>query len=186
MTDNDDVAGEVVGLRPIRESDLEEMVRFSSDPDAMGEFEWMGYRDPHQWRRRWEEDGWIADKDTWLVITTGGDTFAGVVSWRDHSDGTNRQVCFELGVALLPGFRGRGLGTEAHRVLVDHLFATTPVHRLQARTEATNFAEQRALEKAGFRREGHMREVLFRDGAWRDGLMYGLLRSDRADQPPGE
>jgi RimJ/RimL family protein N-acetyltransferase len=79
---------------------------------------------------------------------------------------------------MLPEHRGRGLGTAAQRVLVEHLWTTTQVHRIQARTEAENIAEQRALEKIGFEREGRMREVLYRAGRWRDGLMYGLLRPD--------
>jgi RimJ/RimL family protein N-acetyltransferase len=58
------------------------------------------------------------------------------------------------------------------------LFGTTPVHRLQAGTEVENVAEQRALKNAGFRREGVHRGVYFRDGRWRDSVMYGLLRDD--------
>jgi RimJ/RimL family protein N-acetyltransferase len=43
-----------------------------------------------------------------------------------------------------------------------------------------NLAEQRALEKAGFIREGIRRGSLFRDGKWRDMAIYGRLRDDRA------
>ncbi|MGH3733570.1 MAG: GNAT family N-acetyltransferase [Acidimicrobiales bacterium] len=49
------------------------------------------------------------------------------------------------------------MGTEAQRHLVDYLFRTTTAHRLEAATEMDNLAEQRALEKVGFRREGVMR-----------------------------
>jgi RimJ/RimL family protein N-acetyltransferase len=58
------------------------------------------------------------------------------------------------------------------------LFATTTTHRLEAGTEVDNVAEQRALEKAGCRREGVMRGVTFRAGSWRDGVLYGLTRDD--------
>jgi RimJ/RimL family protein N-acetyltransferase len=83
---------------------------------------------------------------------------------------------------LFPEHRGRGIGTEAQRQLVDYLFLTTPVHRLHAGTEVDNIAEQRALEKVGSRREGVARGLYFRDGAWRDSVMYGLLRDD--PRPP--
>lgn len=62
-------------------------------------------------------------------------------------------------MALLPEHRGKGYGTAAQQALVDYLFATTAVHRVQATTEAANLAEQRALEKVGFRRDGVMRAV---------------------------
>jgi [ribosomal protein S5]-alanine N-acetyltransferase len=177
-----------VRLRAIAESDLDTMARFATEPDAIGEFEWFGFQDARTFRRRWEEDGWIGANNTWLAVVTGeGDgTLVGIVSWRDKSEGTNQQVCFELGVAMLPEHRGRGLGTAAQRAVVEHLWTTTQVHRIQARTEAENIAEQRALEKIGFEREGLMREVLYRDGRWRDGLIYGLLRPPSEGQPNAE
>ncbi|MGQ0629574.1 MAG: GNAT family N-acetyltransferase [Sporichthyaceae bacterium] len=81
-----------------------------------------------------------------------------------------------LGIWLLPEHRGRGVGTTAQRLLVDYLFAHTPAHRLEATTEPDNVAEQRALERCGFQREGVIRANAFRRGAWRDSVVYGLLR----------
>lgn len=71
---------------------------------------------------------------------------------------------------MLPEARGRGYGTQAHRLLARYLFAHTPVHRVEASTEVGNVAEQRTLEKAGFTREGVTRGVGWRDGAWRHRL----------------
>ena len=48
----------------------------------------------------------------------------------------------------------------------------------EATTETGNIAEQKALEKAGFTREGVMRGFGWRDGAWRDELLYSILRTD--------
>ena len=72
----------------------------------------------------------------------------------------------------------RGVGTAAQRLLADYLFATTPANRLEATTEVDNVAEQRALEKAGFVREGVLRGRGFLRGRWRDGMMYARLRDD--------
>nr|WP_237282594.1 GNAT family protein [Streptomyces fodineus] len=83
-----------------------------------------------------------------------------------------------------PGFltgseaRGRGIGTRARLQLVRYLFAHTPVMRIEADTESENVAQQRALEKAGFTREGVLRGVVFRDGRWRDGVARGVLGHD--------
>ncbi|MFF7989728.1 GNAT family N-acetyltransferase [Kitasatospora xanthocidica] len=85
---------------------------------------------------------------------------------------------WNLGAELLPGARGRGIGTRAHRLFVDYLFAHSPVMRLEAETESSNRAEQRVLEKVGFTREGVQRAQTFRDGEWRDVVLYSLLRTD--------
>jgi RimJ/RimL family protein N-acetyltransferase len=70
------------------------------------------------------------------------------------------------------------LDDEVWLDLVEHLFDTTTVHRLCANTEADNAAEQRVLEKCGFRREGVLRQAGFRGGRWRDVVVYGRLRDD--------
>jgi RimJ/RimL family protein N-acetyltransferase len=78
----------------------------------------------------------------------------------------------------LPSHRGRGIGTEAQRLLVEYLFSVSPVHRIQAGTELGNVAEQRALGCVGFRREGILRSMYFRDSEYRDSIMNGLLRRE--------
>jgi RimJ/RimL family protein N-acetyltransferase len=78
----------------------------------------------------------------------------------------------------VPEARGTGVGTEAQRQLVRYLFAHTAVPRIEADTEVGNIAEQRALEKAGFTREGVLRSVVFRDGSWRDLVRYSILRGE--------
>jgi len=83
-----------------------------------------------------------------------------------------------IGVGLVPEFRGRGYGSQAQRLLVRYLFAHTPVNRVEATTEITNVAEQRALEKAGFSREGILRGSTFRQGRYRDKVMYSVLRDE--------
>ena len=57
------------------------------------------------------------------------------------------------------------------------LFADAPVNRVEAMTDIENIAEQRALEKAGFVREGVMRGSQFRAGAYHDLVSYSILRA---------
>lgn len=77
----------------------------------------------------------------------------GFVSWRRHRAAVAGHY-WEIGIAMLPGARGQGNRTEAQRLLARYLFAHTTAHRIEARTEAGNVAERRALEKAGFTGEG--------------------------------
>lgn len=165
-----------VNLRPFREADLDVIVRSSTEPEFSLPFEWSGYRSVPRLRARWEED-WFLEKDPHQLAVAEGDGPAiGLVMWQDPKFGGTEGKNWEIGILLAPDARGRGIGTEAQRLLVEHLFATTPVRRLSAWTEAENVAEQRALEKCGFEREGVLREGGFRGGAWRDVLLYGRLR----------
>jgi RimJ/RimL family protein N-acetyltransferase len=167
---------DLVRLRPVRQSEVPELMRIYTDPEVPGEFQWFGFRvaKAHELERRWAEDGLVGAGSATLAIGLDDDRCAGVVVWRPVGETGN----FEIGICVFPEHRGRGIGTEAQRQLVDHLFATTPVHRLQAATEVDNVAERRALERLGFVQEGVLRGYGFRDGRWRDGVWYGLLRED--------
>ena len=171
--------GNGLALRAFCEDDLGFLDRLCSDPQALGPFEWTGFGDVRARRRRWEQDGYVGPDSTALAVVLADGTLAGIASWkaRNRSD-PDRGICYEIGLALLPEHRGHGLGTAAQQLLVDYLLKSTTVHRLEAFTDSENIAEQKALERIGFQREGLMREVLFQNGSWRDAVIYALLRDD--------
>lgn len=115
-----------------------------------------------------------------LDMTTG--ELLGGVSWHavDYG-GTVSSSAWNIGIGLMPTARGRGIGTLAQRLLVEHLLDTTELDRIEASTDVENVAEQRALEKAGFRREGILRGAQMRGGIRRDLVHYGLVRGDLAN-----
>jgi RimJ/RimL family protein N-acetyltransferase len=114
-----------------------------------------------------------------MVVALDDGTPIGSVSWHAVSYGPNRRsVAWNIGITLLPDHRGRGHGAAAQRLLADHLFATTDANRIEASTDTANLAEQRALERAGFRPEGLLRGAQYRAGAWHDLVLFARLRGD--------
>jgi RimJ/RimL family protein N-acetyltransferase len=103
----------------------------------------------------------------------------GSVSWHPVFYGPNLgSRAYNIGIGLAVAAQGRGIGSAAQRMLAEHLFATTDVLRVEASTDVENRAEQRALEKAGFTREGVLRSAQCRADGWHDLVGYSLLRSD--------
>lgn len=171
------VGGGTVRLRPVAEPDLAMFRRFATEPGLIG-LDWAGFRDPGAPARRYAEDGYLGERDGRLIVRTEPEeAAAGYVSYLSGSYG-GRAPYWEIGIVLLPEWRGRGIGWRAQALLCDYLFAHTPVQRIQAGTHAENLAEQRSLEKAGFQLEGIVRACEFRAGAWRDGHLYSRLRDD--------
>jgi RimJ/RimL family protein N-acetyltransferase len=165
-----------VVLCPVAEDDLSVLDRFLTDPEASGPYDWHGWSDPGRWRRRWAENGLLGEDGGYLMVVSGADRL-GFVAW--HKVVTSRfSYCWNVGINLLPEARGSGFGTQAQRLLVRYLFAHTQIARIEAVTDAANIAEQRALEKAGFTREGVLRSYAFRDGEWRDAMLYSVVRAD--------
>ncbi|WP_218579505.1 GNAT family N-acetyltransferase [Phytohabitans houttuyneae] len=164
-----------VVLRPATADDFWLFERQAVDPDAAGTFNWSGFRDIRATRRRFDENGLITPDGGCLVVQVD-DAAAGTVVWTKVHYGTPAWWCWNVGISLLPEHRGKGVGTLAQRHLVAYLFDTTPVQRVEAYTDVDNTAEQRALEKAGFTREGVLRATQFREARWRDLVMYSLVR----------
>ena len=114
-----------------------------------------------------------------LAVTDGHDVLLGSVGWHPVLYGPNAgSQALDIGISLHPSAWGRGHGSRAQRMLAEYLFATTPVHRVQASTDLRNVAEQHALERAGFTREGVLRGAQWRRGAYHDLLSYARLRTD--------
>lgn len=165
-----------ISLRAVLEDDLAFLNLMTNDPEGAGAFQWYGWHDPHQHRRRWEDNGMLTDDGGLLMIVRGVERI-GFLSFRKQV--TSRVgYCWEIGLIVAPEFRGQGYGTRAQQLMTRYLFDHTPANRVQATTELSNAAEQRALEKAGFTREGVMRGGGFRAGEWQDGVIYGIVRSD--------
>ena len=168
--------GDLVTLRPVTEDDLAWLASLRNSPAASGLHEWHGWTDPQRRRRKWAESGLLGDDGGTLIVLHDTDR-VGHVSWRRVKTGPTA-FGWAIAVGLAPDFRGRGYGSEAQRLLARYLFAHTQVNRIEATTEITNVAEQRALEKAGFTREGILRGTTFRQGRWHDHVIYSVLRDE--------
>lgn len=163
-------------LRPVELADLELLRRFVVEPGLVG-LDWSGHQDPRRVERRYEEDGFLGAEGGRLMVDRDGET-TGFVSWGAGSYDGGRSRYWEIGIALLPEYRGQGIGWRAQSMLADYLFEHTTAQRVQAGTHPENVAEQQSLVKAGFRLEGILRSGEFRAGAYRDGHLYSRLRDD--------
>ena len=86
--------------------------------------------------------------------------------------------CVAIGYMLVPNERGKGYGSEAVQLMVDYLFLTRDVGRIQAETHPENIGSRRVLEKAGFTKEGYIRKSFFSRGVYRDTAMWSILREE--------
>ena len=171
--------GELIDLRPITTDDLDTLEAWSADPDHDGEFNTFALPRPGAVGRAFAEHGYLTDDHGRLLIATKAGERAGDVSYRHvvHGPGVDNRV-YEIGITVAPACRGRGYGAEAQRLLAAYLFAAYPIARAQATTDVTNIGEQRALERAGFAREGVLRRAQFRNGDWHDLVIYSKLRGE--------
>ena len=74
--------------------------------------------------------------------------------------------------------RGRGLGTDAMRVLARFAFEQLNLNRINLTVFEYNPAAIRSYEKCGFVHEGRQRQFLNREGQRWDMIYMGLLKED--------
>ncbi len=84
----------------------------------------------------------------------------------------------EIGYSLVPKERWKGYCTEAVQIMVDYLFLSRDVERIQASTDTRNLAPQKVLEKVGFKKEGTVRRYFFIRGQYRDSFIYSIIREE--------
>ncbi|MCM1044049.1 MAG: GNAT family N-acetyltransferase [Candidatus Gastranaerophilales bacterium] len=71
--------------------------------------------------------------------------------------------------------RGRGIGTAAAKLMLRYCFEEEKLHRIYLRVLADNMAAVRSYEKAGFLREGYLREDVRIDGKYVDIIWMAAL-----------
>ncbi|MFF2555482.1 GNAT family N-acetyltransferase [Nocardia sp. NPDC058058] len=101
-------------------------------------------------------------------------------------DPGNRSCNFRI--LLGPPGQGRGLGTEATRLLVGYGFEELRLHRISLEVYDFNPRARRAYEKVGFRAEGTLRESLRYENRWIDATVMSILAHEWAvhhGQPDG-
>ena len=121
--------------------------------------------------------GWAQADDRLVlaVIDNASGALVGEVVLAGWDEG-NRSCWFRT--LLGEAGRGRGLGTEATRLIVDHGFRVLGLHRITLEVYDFNPRARHVYEKVGFVHEGTGREALLFDGEWVDVHYMGLLESD--------
>jgi RimJ/RimL family protein N-acetyltransferase len=179
FVDKPTIVGPRVVLRPLDAGDADAMLADLTDVDA------LRLTGTHRTFTRDEIERWVAtrpgtdDRLDLAIIdrTTGG--WLGEVVVNDW-DPDNRSCGFRI--ALTRTARDRGYGTEATRLVVDHVFETIddpPVNRIELEVYAFNPRAIHVYERIGFQREGVRRQALRWNGEYVDAIVMSILRSDR-------
>ena len=169
-----------VTLRPLGPEDIPRLDRWRNDLEFQSEYgDFLSmHRRQTKSMERWQTNGLLGEDQGMLLICLD-DEPVGALQWHQVNYGPNEgSRALNIGVAVEPSLHGRGIGTRAQRQITEYLFAHTLAHRIEAITDVTNVGEQKALDRAGWTREGVLRGAQFRLGEWHDMVVYSRLRTD--------
>ena len=173
------IRGKRVHLRVVTAADLALLTTWTNDLDFNSEYNTFGLRRADSVEKSFAENGLLSSQHGELLMGIEDGTVVGSISYHQMPYGPNEgSIAYNIGLSIAPAYRGKGYGTEAQKLLASYLFSTYPIMRVEATTDRENIAEQKALEKAGFTREGVMRQAQWRTGSWHDMVVYSKLRGE--------
>lgn len=172
--------GETITLRPASFDDVDARLSLGN-PAEIVEMFGIGRDDVTPLTRegavQWVQ-GLVVHPHAWIIEFQGrpiGDIRL------DRLVAIDRRASMAIGI-YDPQLLGKGLGSEAIHLLLQHAFNELRLHRIGIRVLAYNTRAIRAYEKCGFVIEGREREAAFVNGAWHDDVMMGLLETDFSAQ----
>jgi len=170
-------------LRPWAPTDAKSLVVNANDHEV---WRFLKDRFPHPYTSR--------DAEEWLSLQAGvspplefaisldGKAVGGI----GLVPGTDvERISAEVGYWLGRGARGQGLATKALCAITAYAFDSLGLLRLFANPFGFNTASVRVLERAGYTREGILRDAAIKEGRVADYLLYAMTLSDFRRQAAG-
>lgn len=164
-------------LRPFDSADVEPLLAFHSDPDAV---RFVPYPP-----RDWDAVAAVLERKVAnTVLRREGDLVELAVTLAENRAligdvllalRSVEHETLEVGYIFAPAYGGHGYATEAVRALLDLAFGQLGGRRVVARVDARNTRSRALLERLGLRREAHLVENEWVKGELTSETDYGLL-----------
>jgi RimJ/RimL family protein N-acetyltransferase len=169
-----ELKGTNFSLREWRTSDTELLQKHANNPNV---YNFLKDRFPHPYT--------MADAVSWVnmmlrqtpivtFVIAVDDKLAGVIGLEMRDDIYRKAPL--LGYWLGEEFWGRSIATEAVKLLTNYAFSTLDIVRIQAGVLGNNARSMRVLEKAGYVKEGVLKNNIFKDGLVLDEWVYGTVK----------
>lgn len=167
------IKGKQIYLRPITIEDTENVVRWRNDKKIVENFiyrENISEEDHLNWFHNKVEAGKVIQ---FIICDLQTDKPLGSIYLQNFQE-TSRQA--EEGIFLgEEEAYGRGIGTEAAKLVLEYAFSTLKLHKLTARVLSYNQGSRKMHEKAGYKMESYLKDELFLDGKYEDLIFYGAI-----------
>jgi RimJ/RimL family protein N-acetyltransferase len=171
------LADEVIRLEPLDEQFVPDFERLMDDPDVVRNTRFPS-RPAAGFAAKWIDryvNGWRDGSCAGFAILSGDNSFLGFVAVV-ALDLPARQG--EIGYVVAREARGRGVAGRALRLVTDWALDRLALQRVELRIDVDNEPSIKVAERIGFRREGVLRSLHFKEGVRSNLAVYSLLPGD--------
>lgn len=168
--------GKIVTLRPIEKSDLEFVRSLINDPEmerTIVGWSWpISAKDEEAWYNTFQNSA----SSLRYIIETEVDGIVGLtglanIDWKNGS-------AKGAGIRVRKDIHTRGIATDAYMTMFRYAFNELRLHRISTSAFEDNVASLRFQEKCGCKREGLLREAIFKEGEYKNLVLMGILKEE--------
>lgn len=171
------IIGENILLRLMNENDTDDIIKWRNSESVRKNFIYQGLftRESHE---AWIEKMVKTDKVVqFIIIDKRIEKSVGSVYLRDIDVINNKA---EYGIFIgEEDARGKGIGTEAAKLIINYGFQTLKLNKIFLRVLADNYSAIKSYKNAGFEEEGLFKQDIFINGKYFDLVFMALLNNNR-------
>lgn len=170
-----------VYLRALEPEDYRTSIKWRRDNEIWSGLSGTKYFVSESYEKKWVEDAiWDSNKIRLAICLKENDLYIGNAYITDIDPNTRSGVSH-----ILIGNRaywGKGVATEAYKLLLEYAFCERGLHRLVAHVLDDNAASIALNKKCGFTQEGVSRKAVFKGGEWRNQIVFSILEEEFFEQ----
>lgn len=168
--------GKIVTLRPIEKEDLDFVRGLINDPEmerTVVGWAWpLSRKDEEQWYASFRN----SESSLRYIIETEDDGLVGLtglanIDWKNGS-------AKGAGIRVRSGVQTRGIATDAYMTMFKFAFDELRLNRVSTSAFDDNIASLGFQEKCGCKREGVIRQAIFKNGAYKNLILMGILAEE--------
>lgn len=164
-------------LRPIVESDIDDIYEYCKNPNVGVHAGWKPHDDKEETARIMEEI-FLNQESTWGIIRKEGGKLIGTIGLIEDPKRENDEIMM-LGYAIGEPYWGRGLTTEAAKAVLEYGFLKMRLPLISCSCYPYNLRSRNVIEKCGFHYEGTLRMAARRfDGEVLDSACFSLTKTE--------
>lgn len=175
-------AAKRIFLRPLEISDHLLINRWRNDPEIVRYLAGNAFLVSLERERQWVEEKIAENQNNlYFAICLIKDSRLIGYSSINHIDLRNQKA--EWGGTLVGdrSFIGKGFGREASSMMLRYLFDQYPIHRCYAYCLQEHPSTEKLFLSLGFKKEGVLRDDVFKDGSFKSLLLFSILRQEIKD-----
>lgn len=127
--------------------------------------------------RQWVQNAINQNKEIRLAICTVDDNLYIGNIYLTNIDYISRKAVSHILIGNHEYWNG-GYGTDSMRQLLDYAFNQRNLHRIEAIVLDDNIGSQKLHEKLGYKKEGLLRQSVYKDGQYKNQIVYALLKEE--------